>query len=773
MTSDLLPIRQRNSGVKNTYRLALKELKEILRDRRTMITLVCMPLLVYPLLSILFQKFYFSVASSDQKVAYEYVFDQQYFDAQGDLVENLDPAQRMSEEQLVRFFIAKFINLGEAFVFPELDFPIADRIAPRTDDNVEPLFVGKSEHRYFTDNNLSTGTPESDLLENRVKSRAVDVGIRVKFFPERRTSIEIIQQKNGISARAATYLRKRIDLTNFVLAKTSLERRNIAWDEARYQTISLEGEATTGAISMANLVPLILILMTMTGAVYPAIDLTAGERERGTLEALIAAPVPRFQVLAAKFIGVLTVAMLTAIVNMVGMFSTLAVFGLLPILFGDQQFSFMAMIQVFALLLLFASFFSSVLLAVTSFARSFKEAQAYIVPLMLVSITPGIISLTPGLELSGVLAVIPLINIVLLAREIMEGSAVALPAIIAITSTILYGLSALSLAANIFGSDSILYGNQTSWRSLVSRGAEPSNEISIARAMSCLAVIFPLSFLSIGLVGSVPQWVADYRGIEVQQVPYWVNLIPFAASTLFVFIVVPFGFLWHGQIRVKESLRFRFGSFAGYFAAVVIGICMWPLLGQLVDSINSGFVSVAGDAEETQWKKELLGKARDLVRQWRTVSPVLVILCLSVIPAVCEEIFFRGVLLRSIFPRNKAWVAVLLSSLIFGVFHTLSLTDLSSQKFLPSFLAGIILAWLAIKSGSILPGMLLHILNNGILVSMAYYEDVLVETGWISQDQNGFPAWVLWLCGIGLLFGIGIIKLLQAKDHDETWSLGS
>ncbi len=70
---------------------------------------------------------------------------------------------------------------------------------------------------------------------------------------------------------------------------------------------------------LAGVVPLILILMTITGGVYPAIDLTAGERERGTLEALIASPVSRFQLVASKYVAVVTVSILTALINLFAM----------------------------------------------------------------------------------------------------------------------------------------------------------------------------------------------------------------------------------------------------------------------------------------------------------------------------------------------------------------------------------------------------------------------------------------------------------------------
>ena len=123
------------------------------------------------------------------------------------------------------------------------------------------------------------------------------------------------------------------------------------------------------------LVPLILILMTITGAVYPAIDLTAGERERGTLEILVAAPIPRLGLLFAKYLSVVTVAVLTAVVNLVAMTGTLMLSGLGPLIFGAAGLPALAVLQVFLLLLLFAAFFSAVLLAVTSFARASRKPR--------------------------------------------------------------------------------------------------------------------------------------------------------------------------------------------------------------------------------------------------------------------------------------------------------------------------------------------------------------------------------------------------------------
>src|SRR5207249_5625526 len=256
-----------------------------------------------------------------------------------------------------------------------------------------------------------------------------------------------------------------------------------------------------GAVSLATLVPLVLILMTITGAVYPAIDLTAGERERGTLEALMAAPVPRLGVLIAKYIAVVTVAMLTAVINLTAMTVTVASSGLWTFFFGNQGSPAEAILAVLLLLILFSMFFAAVLLLVTSFARSFKEAQAYVVPLMVVCLAPGFMSVMPGLELNWLMSVVPLANIVLLARDVLEGDAPLLWGAVAVISTVLYGGLALALAARVFGSDAILYGSEGSWGDLFRRPRELKRQATITDAITGLALVMPLFIIASGLLG--------------------------------------------------------------------------------------------------------------------------------------------------------------------------------------------------------------------------------------------------------------------------------
>jgi len=203
--------------------------------------------------------------------------------------------------------------------------------------------------------------------------------------------------------------------------------------------------------------------MTMTGAVYPAIDLTAGERERGTLEMLMATPISREALLAAKYVAVLTVAVLTALINLAMMAITFVVLGRWMLAPESLGLSLGMIPVVLFLVVLFAAFYSAVLLALSSIARSFKEAQAYLVPLMLVSLLPGLLALVPNLHLSYGLALVPLLNIVLLARDLLSGVGSSGVALIVIVATVVYGYIALVLASRTFGAEAVLYSDGRSW----------------------------------------------------------------------------------------------------------------------------------------------------------------------------------------------------------------------------------------------------------------------------------------------------------------------
>ena len=470
-----------------------------------------------------------------------------------------------------------------------------------------------------------------------------------------------------------------------------------------------------GGMSLATIAPLVLILMTMTGAVYPAIDLTAGERERGTLETLIAAPVPRLGLLLAKYIAVLTVALLTATVNMIAMTATIMVSGLGPQIFGAGVFSFTTLVQVFCLLALFAAFFSAVLLTVTSMARSFKEAQAYLVPLMLISLAPGIMGAMPGLEMSAAMAITPLVNIVLLARDLLNGQVNAPLGVVAVAATAFYTAAAIALAARIFGGDAVLYGSQGGWRDLLRRPETEDSVAEISTSTFCLALIFPLYFLISGLLQQLLQAAFDDQSPRGAMI----SLLLAAIATALLFGVIPLAAAAFTRVRLSSGFGLRPPSILSLFAAVAFGVSLWTFAHEIV--LFASFIGIGAITAE-----QFAGIER-LLEAWRDIPLWLILLSLAVAPAVFEEFFFRGLLFGSLTKRLSPAKAILVSAALFGAFHVVSGSALAVERLLPSTFIGLFLGWLRYRSGSIFPSMLAHLLNNGLLLCLAYYREEVQE----------------------------------------------
>jgi ABC-2 type transport system permease protein/sodium transport system permease protein len=399
---------------------------------------------------------------------------------------------------------------------------------------------------------------EGSNLEDSIASNSIDVGVRIRRKEAFRLSdlleegfdCELLVNESSYRSREANaFVEQLLSAVNSDLYRIQLRGLNVSGRITAVRIdrkpVEIAGIPASKAHSLATLIPLILILMTITGAVYPAIDLTAGERERGTLEILIAAPVPRLQLLLAKYTAVVTVALLTATVNLASMIVTVLSMGLGPLLFGGSGISILLVLQIFGLLLLFATFFSAVLLAVTSFARSFKEAQAYLIPLMLVSIAPGLLSMMPGLRLNGPLAVAPLVNIVLLARDLFEGEATPLLVVVVVCSTALFALAAISVAARIFGTDAILYGAQGTWSDLFRRPAQASTVPTLTSALSCLALMFPANFL----LGNL---IARTETADLGQRLWMISIV-----TILLFALFPLTVAVLNRVRIAGGFRMQ------------------------------------------------------------------------------------------------------------------------------------------------------------------------------------------------------------------------
>ncbi len=520
------------AGLGRLWRLTRKELSESLRDRRTLGTLVLMPVLLYPVLAMAFLQLLQSSRVDEIRPLYRIGFISEaekesvldYWQIGGEHLRNRHaPSKVKGKEPELSPYLSPWPEL-DPYVMPDLD---------------EAVSTGK-----------------------------VDVGVRlhppggVRAHPARRIfDCDLLYRKgSNLGLEATRYLESLTADANADQIDRLLEANRIQWrgDPVRGRVTIVPDLTTKKSQVMPVLVPLILILMTMTGAVYPAIDLTAGERERGTLEILVAAPVSRLVVLLAKYAAVFTVAMLTALVNLGSMTLSLRVTGIEKAVF-ESNLSALVLIQVLGLLLLFAAFFSAVVLTVTSFARSFKEAQAYLIPLMLLCLTPGMMALLPGLRLNGPLAVVPLLNIVLLARDLLGGTASFTVASVVVATTLLYALAAVSLAARVFGAEAVLSNDVSGWSDLLRRPRNSRPAAEPAAALLCLALMFPCYFL-------LMTGVAQFSGFHVAE-----RLGLSALANVLLFIGFPLVFMWLGRVRLEDGLRFHVPSWSACVAAVLLG----------------------------------------------------------------------------------------------------------------------------------------------------------------------------------------------------------
>ena len=687
------------------WRMTQKELREILRDRRTIITLIGMPLLIYPLLGVTFRTLLVTQATNKAKTEYRIAFANQH-----------------DSRVFRRLFHEGAVIQAKRAGTPDL----ANHEASGTPDDPIWQFMMSNDQETIVD------------VGSFVADHTAEIGVQLKDGKDEGPwHFELSYRvASPFSLDARRIIEDRLRAVNDLVMTERLRELEPAFQiPILYSPKPISTVDSGPQFTMASLIPLILILMTVTGTVYPAIDLTAGERERGTLEALISAPVPRHELLFAKYLAVLAVALLTALANLFSMVITAYSLGLEHLMFAPGGITLRMLGLIFGLLIVFAGFFAAVILILTSFARSFKEAQAYLIPVMLVSLAPGVLCLLPGIEMTGWMSVTPLVNIVILARDIFDGRARSAWVLAALLSTVLYSAVALSVAARIFGTDAVLYGSEGSWGDLFRRPATRHKAASLSQAMFCLALLFPAFLILSGLPGRMlGQWIEG-------------RLIGNALLTILLFAVGPLALASWTRVEWGEGFRLRGSSIISFIAAALLGLSLWPFAYELE------LQAIAPDRLEVM---------KDLFKQIKTTLDAIPLpaklVALALIPAVCEELFFRGYLLTSLRTGMSTPLAIILSGCLFGLFHVIVMESLFFERFVPTCFLGIILGWVCYRTGSVLPGMLLHTLHNALLLSMSSFTKELATMGIGAETQEHLPT--LWILAAGIAVAAAFVMMI-------------
>ena len=386
-----------------------KELKDTLRDRRTLISMVAIPLLLFPLLLGISTKVMRSQLEKAQdkvlRVAVQTSGNAGGFvtllknDPKVSVTENL-PAD--SAQALVA------VDSLDAFVL----------FAPDFDRQVASLHPG-AVTLYFK-------APELRSIEKQ--------------------RISALLTRYEQSLRADRF--KKLNIDESITRTMQIDERNLA--SAREKIAEVLGA----------FLPYLFILFCFLGSLYPAIDLGAGEKERGTLETLLTSPANRMEILVGKFGVVALTGIATACIAMVGLYvSVLQIKEIPPELLRSilDILQLRSIVLLLSLLLPLTIFFSAALLSLSFFAKSFKEAESTITPLMIVIIVPVFIGLMPGMTLNGVTALIPILNVSLATKAIIAGTIKPLLLAEVYGSLILLAGLSLFVCAWFFGREETIF----------------------------------------------------------------------------------------------------------------------------------------------------------------------------------------------------------------------------------------------------------------------------------------------------------------------------
>jgi len=395
--------------MKNSLIVFLKELKDTLRDRRTIIFMVAIPLLVFPVLISIASGMIISQAKKAEAKTLEIALinhgNAQEFRQQ--LLRNEKVTLREDIDENQAKTLIRHDELDALIVFDK-DF----------DQKVEDLSQGKVGL-------LMKMTEDTEIEKKRLLKLLTDFEetLRLRRFQE-------------------------MDLDESIIKTIKISEQNLA--TAKEQL----------AEAVGGFLPYMFIIFCFMGAMYPAIDLAAGEKERGTLETLLTSPVDRFQILVGKLGVVMLAGIISALVAMLGLYLGIRRMSDIPAELLDTVMSILevnTILILISLLVPLTIFFAALLLSLSIFARSYKEAQSILSPLMFVVIIPAFMGLLPGINLTMGTALIPILNVSLATKAIIAETITA-PLLAAVyLSLIILAVVGIYVCSKIYGRESAIF----------------------------------------------------------------------------------------------------------------------------------------------------------------------------------------------------------------------------------------------------------------------------------------------------------------------------
>ncbi len=358
------------------FNIFKKELKETLRDKRTLIMMLVIPILIFPLIL----NVVVGVSSSFEESA---------------------------ENKTLKIGI-----LGEPddYFAQKLD-EIPNALGPKT---LIPYHGDSIKMR-------------ADLKEEKLDL----IFIYDSKFSEKLDKMEPTKLVCSFDKTNIGYDQRAQKYVQFIEAGEKLKRYetlNINEQQSTPFEIAYENSASNQKMIgelVGGFLPYIFIAFGFMGCMYPAIDLFTGEKERGTIETLLTTPVSRWQFLVGKMLVIILSGLMASFFALLGLFLSINFMDIIPdpeiMKVVNQILSIGFVLKLFFLLLPLTVFFAGIMIPIAVYTKTFKEAQSIIAPLNILVLLPAMAGLFPGIELNIKTAMIPILNIVLTTKGLIGG----------------------------------------------------------------------------------------------------------------------------------------------------------------------------------------------------------------------------------------------------------------------------------------------------------------------------------------------------------------
>jgi sodium transport system permease protein len=396
----------RNVGV--VYR---KELREWLRDRRTLISTVLVPLLAFPILIT-------------------------------GVIWLASVMEKKAEQET-----SKVMILGGE------DSPqIVERLEHIPNLEVVPYAANWKEQISEKEIRAAVDIPKG--LQSSLEGSNPET-IKIYFYEgEIKSSFGANHVQDSLKDYRDSVVKERLAAKNVpasVLTPFEVKQENVAPPEK------------VGGATFGSFIGYMVIILSMTGAIYPAIDLTAGEKERGTMETILSSPVSRLDLVLGKFWLIFSASLATAILSVISMGSSFYFLGRSGVVGSSNgpglhiNLGLTSVLAVFLMALPLAVLFAAALMTIALFAKTYKEAQSYLTPMTFLVVIPAVASLMPGVELTPKLALVPVLNTSLVCKEIIAGTYHWNSIATIFASTCVYAAAALFIAIKMFQREDVLF----------------------------------------------------------------------------------------------------------------------------------------------------------------------------------------------------------------------------------------------------------------------------------------------------------------------------